>query len=219
MATGRGGADGKRARASSVDHVAEVLARIDHRRILDELTRPWTMPGSPRSVLGAAIRKGEHFLDAGFMTDLTQPHTLYAIGALAKHGCRVVVDLEGPTSAERARPGTAIFPNARSEAIFGRAREYLRDVRGQTPETELAVHVFETLVAIYCRTGWFTDRKKPFAYPGRPEFTTKAIAILAKYGYELEDMKPGIRVVGDLVCRTPVIDPRAPDGEDWEWAF
>lgn len=186
----------------------EVAALVRHDGVRAVLARPWALPGSARSLLAAAIRDCPY---AVRISDASrrQPHTAYTLAALAAHGCRVDV---APCAPCDALVDVRIYPDAASDAIFAVARARLA-----AHCDPLAAHAFGALVAIYCRTGWFSARREPFEDPRRPEYTDAVIALLRPLGYDLERLPRGFRVAGD-VCRAPLVDPRAP-GEDWEWMY
>lgn len=187
----------------------EVVTLVRHDDVRAVLTRPWTLPGSARSLLAAAIR------DCPYATRIhdesrRQPHTAYTLAALAAHGCRVDV---APCASCDAVVNVRIYPDAASEAVFAAARAHLA-----AHYDPLAAHAFGALVAIYCRTGWFSARREPFEDPRRPEYTDATIALLRPLGYDLERLPRGFRMIND-VCREPTVDPRAPPDEDWEWMY
>jgi hypothetical protein len=113
-----------------------------------------------------------------------------------------------------------------TERIFTAAREYARDRWNETRGC-LAQDMFETMVALYCRTGFATCRKERFHWPHDPRLIIRFAEMLRPYGYDVSIVNGGVQLdaVYDerghhmhILPPTPIdLHDPPPPGTDYNW--
>lgn len=210
---------------------------IDHNVLKCALCKPIRLSGTARAQLGRAIR--DEFVDQTVEKSEydRQPRLAYALAELRATGMEVV---EQQTGAYNEKIRIQFRPDAISEHLFGRARTYFETKRAGLDEKARALvyesdaySAFELLVALYCRTGWFFDRKKPFRWPSwmstHFDREKRVMQLLRPYGYDLELRDGGVALrdvflseyvrVRKLRPRPLKIAMEIPSDADFEWNY